>query len=237
MKVNGVRVRPAAERGTTELGWLSSRHTFSFGSYYDPRHMGLGSLRVINDDVVQPGQGFGTHPHRDMEILSVVVEGALEHRDSLGTGSVIRPGEVQRMTAGTGILHSEFNPSSESPVRFLQIWIEPDRRGLQPAYEQRAFPVDEARDTWIPVASRDGRDGSLKVHRDVVVHRALMGNGVRLEHRLVAGRHAWLQVISGAVEVAGTRLGAGDGAAVDGAQQLMVVGAGESSDVLLFDLA
>jgi len=237
MSTLAIRIRPAAERGRAELGWLSSRHSFSFGQYYDPEHMGFRSLRVINDDRVQPGQGFGTHPHRDMEILSIVVEGALEHRDSLGTGSVIRPGEVQRMSAGTGILHSEFNPSPNDKVRFLQIWIEPERQGLEPGYEQRAFPLEQLRDHWALIASRDGREGSLTVHQDVAIYRATLGEGAHLEKSLGAGRHAWLQVIEGEVDVGGRRLGEGDGAAVDDPGRLAVSGAGAFSDVLLFDLA
>jgi quercetin 2,3-dioxygenase len=232
-----MRTRPAAERGVAEHGWLSSRHTFSFADYYDPEHMGFRSLRVINDDRVQPGQGFGTHPHRDMEIVSVVVEGALEHRDSLGTGSVIRPGEVQRMSAGAGILHSEFNPSEEHAVRFLQIWIEPERRGLAPSYEQRAFPVAERADSWVLVASRDGREGSLTVHQDVALYRANVSAGAPLEHRFEPGRHAWLQVISGAVEVDGERLAEGDGARVSDPHRLLLTGVAPASDLLLFDLA
>lgn len=232
-----IRIRPAAERGSAELGWLSSRHSFSFGSYYDPEHMGFRSLRVINDDRVQPGQGFGTHPHRDMEIVSIVVEGALEHRDSLGTGSVIRPGDVQRMTAGSGVLHSEFNPSPSEEVRFLQIWIEPERRGLEPGYEQRSFAPDAMRGTWRLLASRDGRDGSLTVHQDALLYRAMLEPEVELGYALEPGRHGWLQVIEGAVEVNGQRLTAGDGAAVSDAGSLRVSGRGEWSDLLLFDLA
>lgn len=237
MNTSEMRIRPAAERGRAELGWLSSRHSFSFGHYYDPEHMGYRSLRVINDDRVQPGRGFGTHPHRDMEIISVVVEGALEHRDSLGTGSVIRPGEVQRMTAGTGVQHSEFNPSPSDEVRFLQIWIEPERKGLQPGYEQRSFPWESLRDDWVLVASHDGRGGSLRVHQDVAIYRATLSEGAELEKNFEPGRHAWLQVIEGAVEVEGRRLEEGDGVAVDDPGILSVSGAGEWSDVLLFDLA
>ena len=178
-----MRIRPAAERGVADLGWLASRHSFSFGHYHDPAHMGFCSLRVINDDRVQPGQGFGTHPHRDMEIISIVVEGALEHKDSLGTGSIIRPGEVQRMSAGTGVMHSEFNPSQSDEVHFLQIWIEPERNGLPPSYEQRAFPFGDLRNNWKLVASRDGRHDSLTVHQDVspvsgTAHRGFIGRAL-----------------------------------------------------------
>lgn len=237
MNTPEMRIRPAAERGAAELGWLSSRHSFSFGQYYEPEHMGYRSLRVINDDRVRPGRGFNTHPHRDMEILSVVVEGALEHRDSLGTGSVIRPGEVQRMTAGTGVQHSEFNPSPSDEVRFLQIWIEPERTGLEPGYEQRAFPWESLRDSWALIASRDGRDGSLRVHQDVAIYRATLSGEARLEQTFEPGRHAWLQVIEGTVEVNGRRLEEGDGVAVDDPGTLGVAGVGDWSDVLLFDLA
>jgi len=237
MNTTTLRVRPAAERGTAEFGWLSSRHSFSFGHYYDPEHMGFRSLRVLNDDRVQPGQGFGTHPHRDMEIISVVVEGALEHKDSLGTGSVIRPGDVQRMTAGTGVRHSEFNPSPGEDVRFLQIWIEPEREGLEPSYEQRAFPFDELRNAWRLVASHDGRDGSLKVHQDASLYRAQLTQGSVVEHPIAAGRAGWIQVIEGEVEVNGHHLHEGDGAAIESTGSLVVTGAGDRSDVLLFDLA
>ncbi len=237
MNSNEIRIRPAAERGVAEFGWLSSRHSFSFGQYYDPAHMGFGSLRVINDDRVQPGQGFGTHPHRDMEILSIVVAGALEHKDSLGTGSVIRPGEVQRMTAGTGVRHSEFNPSPDDEAHFLQIWIEPRQTGLPPSYEQRAFAFDEMRNRWRLVASPDGKDGSLTVHQDVALLRSQLTRGARIDYPVKPGRQAWIQVIEGAVEINGARLEEGDGAAVASDGEVVVTGAGDWSDVLLFDLA
>jgi len=237
MSSSEIVVRPAAQRGKAELGWLSSRHSFSFGSYYDPQHMGFRSLRVVNDDRVQPGQGFGAHPHRDMEILSVVVEGALEHRDSLGTGSLIRPGEVQRMSAGRGIVHSEFNPSPEHEVRFLQVWIEPARRGLEPGYEQRAFDLEQRPNSWVLVAAADGREGSLTVHQDVAVYRALVHQGAELEQEIAGGRRAWVQIISGAVEVNGRRLEEGDGAALVDPARVEVRGRAAASDLLLFDLA
>jgi redox-sensitive bicupin YhaK (pirin superfamily) len=232
-----LRVRRSDERGVAEHGWLSSRHSFSFANYYDPEHMGFGALRVINDDRVRPGQGFGTHPHQDMEILSFVVEGELEHRDSLGNGSVIRPGDVQRMSAGTGILHSEFNPSQTDPVRFLQVWIEPESRGLAPGYEQRAFPLGEQPDRLVLVGSRDGRDGSLTVHQDVSVYRAHLSRGGSVEHRMVPGRHLWLQVVSGELEAAGQRLAEGDGLGISDADTVEITGLSESTDVILFDLA
>jgi len=237
METATMRIRPAAERGVADFGWLDSRHSFSFGHYYDPNHMGFGALRVINDDRVQPGQGFGTHPHRDMEIISIVVEGALEHRDSLGTGSVIHPGEVQRMTAGTGVLHSEFNPSQRDEVRFLQIWIEPERAGLEPSYEQRAFPFFDFENAWALLASRDGRDASLTIHQDVSLYRAQLTEGSTVEHSIEPGRRVWVQIIEGVATVNGQLLSEGDGAAIEEAGTLKVAGVGDWSDLLLFDLA
>ncbi len=232
-----VHIRRADERGATELGWLTSRHSFSFGGYFDPEHMGYRSLRVINDDRVQGGQGFGTHPHHDMEIISIVVDGALAHKDSLGNGSVIRPGDVQRMTAGTGVTHSEFNPSPTDPVRFLQIWIEPAARGLEPGYEQRSFDLASGRGEWVLVASPDGRDGSLTVHQDVALHRAVIDRGAQLVYPLADGRHAWAQIISGSVELNGRELSTGDGAAMSLVDHVTMSGLEGVSDVLLFDLA
>ena len=232
-----MRIRPAAERGVADFGWLASRHSFSFGHYYDPEHMGFGALRVINDDRVQPGQGFGTHPHRDMEIISIVVEGALEHKDNLGTGSVIRPGEVQRMTAGTGVLHSEFNPSQSDEVRFLQIWIEPERTGLKPSYEQRTFPFADLRNSWALLASRDGRHDSLTIHQDVSLFRAQLTEGSTVEHSIDPARRVWIQIIEGAVMVNGQLLYEGDGVAIEQAGNVAVAGVSDWNDVLLFDLA
>jgi redox-sensitive bicupin YhaK (pirin superfamily) len=237
METTTIRIRPAAERGAADFGWLDSRHTFSFGHYYDPEHMGFGALRVINDDRVQPGQGFGAHPHRDMEIVSIVIEGALEHKDSLGTGSVIRPGEVQRMSAGTGVVHSEFNPSQRDEVRFLQIWIEPDRTGLTPSYEQRAFPFADLRNNWALLASRDGRNGSLSIHQDVSLYRTQLTEGSSVEHSIDPGRRVWIQIIEGAATVNGQLLGEGDGAAIEEDGTVKIVGVGDWSDLLLFDLA
>lgn len=228
-------LRPAAERGRAEYGWLDSRHSFSFGSYHDERHMGFGALRVINEDRVAPGAGFDTHGHRDMEIVSYVLEGALEHRDSIGTGSVIRPGEVQRMTAGTGIRHSEFNASRTAPVHFLQIWILPDRTGLPPGYEQKAFPAAERQGRLRLVASKDGREGSLRLHQDVDLYAATLPAEMSLRFPLRPGRRGWLQVARGAVRLDGTRLAAGDGAAVTDQPSLEL--AGEGGEILLFDLA
>lgn len=231
-----ITIRPGAERGRSDFGWLDSRHTFSFGRYHDPAHLGFQSLRVINEDRVSPGGGFGTHPHENMEILTYVVDGAIEHKDSLGNGSVVRPGEVQRMTAGTGISHSEFNPSKSAPLHFLQIWILPEEQGLEPGYEQRKFPLDTRRGELLLVASRDGRGDSLTLHQDVALHAGKLGAGDRVEHRLARGRCAWLQVVRGAVALGDARLGAGDGAAISGEDRLEIT-ATEDAEVLLFDLA
>ncbi|HYY06430.1 MAG TPA: pirin family protein [Candidatus Limnocylindria bacterium] len=231
-----VSVRPSAERGRSELGWLSSRHTFSFADYRDPRHMGFSSLRVINEDRVQPGAGFPTHGHHDMEIVTYVVEGALEHEDSMGNGSVIRPGEVQRMTAGTGVTHSEYNPSRTEPVHFLQIWILPERQGLAPGYEQRAFSAAELQGRLRVVASRDGRDGAVTVHQDARLFAARLAPGEEIVHALAPGRHAWVQVVRGELALDGTALAAGDGAAVSDTARL-ALSARASSELLLFDLA
>ena len=226
-----IALRPAEERGHTRLSWLDSRHSFSFDRYYDPRHMGFRVLRVINEDRVDPGQGFGTHPHRDMEILTFVLEGALEHKDSLGSGSVIRPGDVQRMTAGTGISHSEFNPSRTEPVHFLQVWILPERPGLEPSYEQRSFPAAGLR----LVGSRDGREGSVRIHQDVLVHLARLSPGEDVVHALAPGRHAWIQMARGAAQVNGARLAAGDGAALSEERSVTLRGV-DGAEALLFEL-
>ena len=226
-----IALRPAEERGHTRLSWLDSRHSFSFDRYYDPRHMGFRVLRVINEDRVDPGQGFGTHPHRDMEILTFVLEGALEHKDSLGSGSVIRPGDVQRMTAGTGISHSEFNPSRTEPVHFLQVWILPEQPGLEPSYEQRSFPAAGLR----LVGSRDGREGSVRIHQDVLVHLARLSPGEDVVHALAPGRHAWIQMARGAAQVNGTRLAAGDGAALSEERSVTLRGV-DGAEALVFDL-
>jgi quercetin 2,3-dioxygenase len=229
-------VRRAADRGQANYGWLDSRHTFSFGEYYDPRHMGFRALRVINDDRVAPGQGFGTHPHRDMEIISYVVEGALEHRDSMGTGSVIRPGDVQRMSAGTGVTHSEYNASKSEPVHFLQIWIVPDVRGLAPSYEQKHFAPRERRGTLRVVASPDGRDGSVSIHNDVVLYAGLFDEGERATVDLASHRMAWVQIVGGEARVNGKTLAAGDGAALSDEARIQIEGVA-ASELLLFELA
>ncbi len=231
-----IALRPARDRGQTELDWLDSRHTFSFGDYYDPAHMGFRALRVINDDRVAPGRGFGTHPHRDMEIVTYVLAGALEHEDSLGTGSVIRPGDVQRMTAGTGILHSEYNPSPAEPVHLLQIWLLPERRGLAPGYEQKHFALEERRGRLRLVAAPDGRDGSVVIRQDAELYAAVLQDGERVRHRLRPGRYAWVQVATGDVTLNGRPLAAGDGAAVSGEEGLELT-APRAAEVLVFDLA
>ena len=228
--------RPAAERGHFDHGWLDTRHTFSFAGYHDPAHMGFRSLRVINEDRVAPGKGFGAHSHRDMEIITYVLEGALAHADSTGTRSTIVPGEVQRMSAGTGITHSEFNARPDEPVHFLQIWLLPERSGLAPGYEQKAIPEKEERGVLRLVASRDGRDGTVTIHQDVDLYASRLGPGERVKHALAPGRHAWLQMVRGRTELNGTALEAGDGAAVSGESALDMV-ALEASHFLLFDLA
>ncbi len=231
-----IAIRPAAERGHADHGWLDTRHTFSFASYHDPRHMGFRSLRVINEDRVKPGEGFGTHAHRDMEILTWVLEGALGHKDSMGNGSVIRPGDLQRMSAGTGVTHSEFNPSPEAPVHFLQIWLLPRERGLPPGYEQKRFPQEERRGRLRLIAAGDGRDGAVTIHQDADLWTALFQPNESVRHALAPGRYAWLHVARGAVRLNGSTLGAGDGAAVSDEAALEIAGAARA-EVLLFDLA
>jgi redox-sensitive bicupin YhaK (pirin superfamily) len=230
-----IQVRKAAERGHFGHGWLDTYHTFSFADYFDPAHMGFRSLRVINEDRVQPGQGFGMHGHRDMEIITYVLEGALEHRDSLGNGSVLRPGELQHMTAGTGVRHSEFNPSEREQVHLYQIWIIPERQGLRPSYEQRGFPHEERQGRLRLVASPDGRDGSLAIRQDAEIYLSSLGETEQVTHKLEPGRHAWLQVLRGAVQVNGFSLVAGDGVAVSD-EPTLAAGATEPSEIMLFDL-
>ena len=227
----------ADERGRAALGWLDSRHTFSFGHYHNPQRMGFGPLRVINDDRVAPGAGFPTHPHSDMEIISYVLEGALEHRDSLATGSVIKPGDVQRMSAGTGIRHSEFNASQTDPVHFLQIWIIPEKNGLAPSYEQKNFSPHSKRGTLRLVGSRDGRDGSVTIHRDVDLYAALLADGEAVTHSFAPGRIGWLQVAQGTAVLNGKPLVAGDGVALDGSEPITLTGTSADGEVLLFDMA
>jgi redox-sensitive bicupin YhaK (pirin superfamily) len=230
-----ISIRRAAERGHFDHGWLNTYHTFSFADYDDPAHMGFRSLRVINEDRVAPGQGFGAHRHRDMEIVSYVLEGALAHRDSMGNSGVIRPGDVQRMSAGTGVEHSEFNGSRSEPVHFLQIWIMPARRGVSPGYEQKTFRTPEKRGRLLPIGSPDGRDGSVRIGQDVTVYAAVLADGEAVRHVLEPGRHAWVQVARGDSLVGGTSLAAGDGAAVSNESELDITG--RDCELLIFDLA
>jgi redox-sensitive bicupin YhaK (pirin superfamily) len=229
-------IRRAQERGHANHGWLDSHHTFSFAEYHDPKHMGFRGLRVINEDRVAPGRGFGTHPHRDMEIISYVLDGGLEHRDSLGTGSVIRNGEVQRMSAGTGVRHSEFNTSKTEPVHFLQIWILPAEKNIEPSYEQRAFDVEQRRNQLRLVVDPQAHEGALKVNADARLFASLLDAGASVTHEVPRGRHAWVQVARGTVEVGGTVLRAGDGASTSDAGPLTIK-ASEDAELLVFDLA
>ena len=231
-----IEIRRARERGHAQHGWLESYHTFSFADYYDPAFMGFRALRVINEDRVQPGKGFGTHSHRDMEIVTYVIDGALEHKDSLGTGSVIRRGDVQRMSAGTGVAHSEFNHSPTELVHFLQIWIVPAKNGLPPSYEQRTFPESERSDELRLVASSDGRAGSVTIHQDVALYAAALSAGGTTQHRLPPGRHAWIQVVAGKLSVNDEEVAAGDGMALSEEPEVRLA-ARDASEILLFDLA
>ncbi len=228
-------LRRSAERGGGQYGWLDTRHTFSFNDYHDPSHMGFRALRVMNEDWIAPGKGFGTHGHRDMEIVTYVLEGAVAHKDSLGNGSVLRPGEFQRMTAGTGIEHSEFNPSETEPVHLYQIWLFPEKRGLTPSYDQRAFPDEERDGKLRVVASPDGRDGSLTIRQNAEVYLATLDAGGQAEHRLAPGRHAWVQVLRGRIQLNGIDLSASDGAAVS-EEIALGLRAVERSELMLFDL-
>ena len=232
-----ITVRQSQARGNANFGWLDSKHTFSFGRYYDTNHMGFGSLRVINEDEVQPGKGFGTHSHQDMEIISYVLDGELEHKDSIGNGSVIRPGDVQRMSAGTGIAHSEFNASDTKPVHFLQIWIIPEKAGIAPSYEQKHFSVDEKQGRLQLVASSDGRDDSVTIHQDANLYVAVLDAGDRVNHTTDSNRSLWLQVARGAVEANGQTLNSGDGAAITQEKELELVATTDNTEILLFDLA
>lgn len=230
-----ITVRRAEERGHFDHGWLDTWHTFSFGQYFDPAHVSFGALRVINQDRVAPGRGFGTHPHRDMEIVTYVYDGALAHQDSLGNGSTMVPGDVQRMTAGTGVTHSEYNASATEAVRFLQIWILPEATGLTPSYEQKQFAPTDKQGRLCLIASRDGREGSVLVHQDVAIYASRLAAGDRVEHPLATGRKAWVQVVNGEVTVNGTMLHAGDGAAITDEAQVALSGITEG-ECLLFDL-
>jgi len=230
-----LNVRKAGERGHANHGWLDSWHTFSFADYHDPREMGFGALRVINDDKVEPGQGFGMHGHRDMEIITYVLEGALEHKDSMGNGSVIRPGDVQRMSAGTGVRHSEFNPSREERVHLLQIWIEPRITGVRPSYEEKQFGTAEKKGQLRLIASPDGRKGSVTIHQDAHLYAALLDGKDAVAHRLAPGRRAYVHVARGAVKVNGVELKGGDGAKIAEESELEFSGA-KQAELLLFDL-
>ena len=228
-------IRHAEQRGLASLTWLHSRHTFSFGEYHDPEFMGFGPLRVINEDKVQPGQGFSTHGHQDMEIISYVLDGALEHKDSIGTGSVISPGDVQRMTAGTGVRHSEFNHSNSKIVHFLQIWILPQQIGLKPGYEQKMFSREEKQGVFCLVGSQNGRDGSVTIHQDVDLYVTLLQDGDELSYELAANRKAWVQVAGGTVDMNGNQLAQGDGVAIEGVGTITLAGTPDA-EVLLFDM-
>lgn len=229
-------IRHAEERGAANFDWLNSKHSFSFGHYHDPKHMGFGSLRVINEDRVQPGRGFDTHSHRDMEIISYVLEGALEHKDSMGNGSIIRPGDVQRMTAGTGVRHSEFNQSKSEVVHFLQIWILPEKEGLKPGYEQKTFSEEEKRGKLRLVGSRDGRDGSVTIHQDVELYATRLGEGDETTHQLSTGRKGWVQVARGRAEINGMALQIGDGVALADETGITLRGM-SNAEILLFDMS
>jgi redox-sensitive bicupin YhaK (pirin superfamily) len=231
-----MNIRRADERGHANHGWLDSHHTFSFADYYDAAHMGFHNLRVVNDDRVAPGMGFGKHPHRDMEIISYVLEGSLEHRDSIGTGSVIKPGDVQRMSAGAGVLHSEFNASKTEPVHFLQIWILPRERGGPPGYEQKTFSQEEKAGRLRLVASPDGHDGSVTVHADASLYAGLFAPGQTVEAEVSNGRHIWVHVASGAVRVNGHDLSTGDSAGISNEATLRIEGI-HDAEILVFDLA
>ena len=227
--------RRASERGHAQHGWLDSFHSFSFADYYDPDHMGFGPLRVINEDRVQPGMGFGTHGHRDMEIVSYVLEGELSHRDNMGNGSVIVPGDVQRMSAGRGVLHSEFNPSKDRPVHFLQIWIEPSERGIRPSYEQKRVDASAKRGRLALIASPDGRDGSVTIHQDASVYASVLDGSDRVTHDIAPDRRGYVHVARGAVSLDGARLGAGDAAKLEGPATITLAD-GDAAEVLIFDL-
>ncbi|HVT03523.1 MAG TPA: pirin family protein [Thermoanaerobaculia bacterium] len=231
-----IQIRKSDERGHFDHGWLNTYHTFSFADYYDSSHMGFRDLRVINEDRVEPGRGFGTHGHRDMEIISYVLEGGLQHRDNIGNGSVIRPGDVQRMSAGTGVLHSEFNASKEESMHFLQIWILPGKTDLAPGYEEKHFSEEEKRGRLRLVGSQGGRDGSVTIHQDVDLYASIIPDGSRVEHRPAAGRHGWVQVLKGEIRLGKDALSGGDGAAISDEELIALEARGGDAEVLLFDL-
>lgn len=231
-----IQIRKSEDRGHANHGWLEARHSFSFADYYDPAHMGYRSLRVINEDRVQPGQGFGTHPHRDMEIVTYILEGALEHKDSMGNGSIIRPGDVQYMSAGSGVLHSEFNPSKTEGVHLLQIWILPNVKGATPRYGQKDFPKAERAGKLRVIVSPDGRDGSIAIRQDALIFASLLNEGTTLTHTLGKDRNGWLQLARGKIRLNGKELNAGDGAAIEGVTLLEFSGVAPESEFLFFDL-
>ena len=231
-----IQIRKSTDRGHANHGWLDTYHTFSFSSYRDPKHMGFRSLRVMNEDWVAPGQGFGSHPHQDMEIVTYVLEGALEHKDSMGNGEVLRPGEFQRMTAGTGITHSEFNPSATEPVHLYQIWLYPGQKGLEPSYEQKRFPEAERKNRLRLVASREADQGSLLIHQDARIFLARLEPGQEVVHDLAPCRHAWLQVLRGSVKLNGLELQTSDGASISDETSLSIQST-DDAEVMLFDLA
>jgi redox-sensitive bicupin YhaK (pirin superfamily) len=231
-----ITLRPSEERGHFNHGWLDTYHTFSFADYFDPKHVQFRALRVINEDVIAPGRGFGTHPHRDMEIITYVLDGALQHRDSLGNGSIIRPGDGQRMSAGSGIQHSEFNPSPTEPVHLLQIWVLPEKKGLEPGYEQKAFPPELKQGKWTVIAERMPANGAVKIHQDVKLSVASLVAGEQITYALADGRHAWIQVARGSITLNGIVMKQGDGAGVSQEPELTIA-AGQAAEILLFDLA
>ncbi len=232
-----IHIRKSTERGQADHDWLKAKHSFSFGDYYDPDHMGYRALRVINEDRVKSSNGFGTHPHKDMEIITYILEGALEHKDSMGTGSVIRPGDVQYMSAGSGVLHSEYNPSDKEGVHLLQIWLLPDEKGAKPRYAQKSFDASEKQGKLKLVASKAGEDGAIAVRQDVKLYASLLAEGESAALPLAAGRHAWIQVARGSVELNGKRLDQGDGAAIDDERELKFTGKSADTEFLVFDLA
>lgn len=231
-----IKVRKAEDRGHANYGWLDTYHTFSFNTYYEPEFMGFRSLRVINEDRVEPGQGFGTHGHKDMEIITYVVEGALAHKDSSGGSEELKPHEVQRMTAGTGIRHSEFNPSDEERVHLYQIWILPESNDLEPGYEQTYFAPEEKTGRLRLVASKGGDDGSVRINQDVALYASILGEGESVTHEFAEGRHGWIQVVKGSIEMNGTTLDASDGAAISGEDRIEIVSKAGGTEFLLFDL-
>lgn len=231
-----ITIRPNQERGKVNIGWLDSKHTFSFGSYYDPNFMGFASLRVINEDKIQPNQGFNTHSHQNMEIITYVLEGELEHKDSIGNGSIIRPGDVQRMSAGSGIAHSEFNPSSEEKVHLLQIWIQPNRLGVEPSYEQKYFTDDEKRGKLRLIASEDGREGSVRIHQDASLFVALLQKDELIKHNIQENRALWLQIARGSGKINGHTIEQGDGVAITQEKALEFIATEDKTEILLFDL-